>query len=325
MHLRVKTSLAALALVGCAAKYHTVHGGQGGLAGNAGTNVGSEDGQGKVPENLPPAAGLEIVIGDSVVSQVKVGQTFILRPTAATMDGDDVSQQGCPNPGIVSAAYTVDDDSALTVGRTGPDDCGSLAKSDSLSKPGTYTVTLVVKTGENETAKAEATLVVQAADASDLGSPTAAGFVVQANPLVVHPGESVDITGDCAGGEVRWDFGDGISGEDSPVQHSFAATGAYLIQGMCTRPGQTPLAGSATVTVVPASAGTSGAGADEEKAGDPLPPQDQGDNSGIAGDDGSSSTSSPADTSAGKDKDGSTGPQQTPQQTPFQGKNEGVI
>ena len=111
------------------------------------------------PANQGPQAKVEVLLADKLVEKVATGSTVTIRPSKDTMDGEDsVNQDTCPNPGIVRVDFDFGDGKFTSVTRKG---CEALSVTHTYSRAGSYVVTMIVYTGENEQVKASRNLTVE--------------------------------------------------------------------------------------------------------------------------------------------------------------------
>lgn len=108
--------------------------------------------------NGPPVAGVEIMRNGVPTNQSIVNEGVTIRPTVETIDADDKSMTGCINAGITKVDYDFGDGGKQSFERLKP--CDPLDVPHIYVAVGTFTVTMIVHTAENETAQASVQLVV---------------------------------------------------------------------------------------------------------------------------------------------------------------------
>lgn len=202
-----------------------------------------------VVANLPPTARLEAIKDGYSITMVRVGMGITLRPSLDTLDADDVGRSSCTNPGIVRAAYDVGGLGSPTVVRT--QGCESLGVPWTFQTPGVVTVSLVVTSNENETARAQLTLIVTSGAADEVNG---GGLTISAVPMIQIVGREITFTSRCeAAGTVRttWNFGDSRSGEGRETRHRYQAQGQYEVRATCTSSTGRTFVAVVTVVVVP--------------------------------------------------------------------------
>jgi hypothetical protein len=301
--------LAATVLsTGCVAKYRTIHKAQ---AGEGAEPNNSDDATPAKPDAAPehPSAGLEIIFDGKSVTKVEAGTPFIMQPTKDTLDPDNRADD-CTNPGIVSALYKASNGDILSAEREIKPACDKgLEVTHTIANPGTYVITLQVKTDENESAEATATLIVFAKGSS---STVEGGLVVKADPLVVSIGETVDFSAVCADGQdvtITWDFGDAATGSGKKTTHAYATVGSKIAKAKCEKPGLDDMHGSVTVVVLPGNKDEGDTSTGDDDSGDSstsVPPN--GDGNGDDDDGGDDGDDKPSDDGDGGDEgDGDTG------------------
>lgn len=242
LHL-MATLLAGVLIIGCAARYHTVHERSGGE--NAGGTPSASSDQTRRP-GLPSAAVEVIDEHGASVRRVAAGRPFTVQPTKDSRDADDPPPSACRNPGLVAASYTFGGGSPLA--STGAGACPPLAVSHQLPDPGVTTIVMVVTSDEGETAEAMMTLAVY-----DPAQPEGndSGLTINAEPMSTRPGEPVSFSGDCAeAAKIEWDFGDGNQQTGASVVHAFATPGPFTVAARCPQTQEDGwLEGSLTVIV----------------------------------------------------------------------------
>jgi hypothetical protein len=243
LQLHLTAILMAGVLIGCAARYHTVHDKNGGES--AGGDPAASADQTRRP--APPSAAVEVIDEHgSSVRRVAAGRPFTVQPTKDSRDGDDPPSAACRNPGLRAASYTFAGGSPLASSGAGA--CPSLAVSHQLPDPGVTTIVMVVTSDEGETAEAMMTLAVY-----DPAQPEAndSGLTISAEPMSTRPGEPVSFSGDCAeAAKIEWDFGDGSEQTGASVVHAFATAGPFTVVARCPETqGDGWLEGKLTVVV----------------------------------------------------------------------------
>ncbi len=184
-------------------------------------------------DNAAPTARVEVIWKNESVVKVRVNEPTIIRPTADTVDPDDVGKSPCANPGIVKAAYDVGHEAAPSAERASG--CEPLSVPYTFTKTGDYEITMVVTSNENETATAKMTVTVIAADAPLYDGD--GGFTITADPMIGGKDQVFTFTGYCALKKehvITWEFGDGKGGEGVVVTHAYAELGPHDVKGHCT-------------------------------------------------------------------------------------------
>jgi hypothetical protein len=192
---------------------------------------GGKDGE-LPPDNAAPTARIEVIWKNESVIKVRVNEPTSIRPTADTVDPDDVGKSACANPGIVKAAFDVAHEAAPVVERTG---CEPLSTPYTFTHTGEYLITMVVTSNEGETATAQMTLTVVAADAPlDAGD---GGFTIVGNPAIGGKDQVFTFVGYCAlvkAHTISWDFGDAKDAQGDTVTHVYEQLGAHAVKAACT-------------------------------------------------------------------------------------------
>jgi len=211
-----------------------------------------------VPHNLPPTAGLEVIYGGKSVTKIKVGTPVKVRPTADTMDADDYGRSSCANPGIVQADYDLGNDAKPTTKRD--QGCEDLGVPHTFTKIGTFRLTLIVLTNENEQATAAMTLIVH-----DGTEPDDGGFRVNAHPMIGTVQNDITFDGICdtrkGVKKITWNFADASVGEGARVTHRYGAEGQYTVNAICESNDGKSWEAQVTIVIVPGTVGRPPVGA----------------------------------------------------------------
>jgi PKD repeat protein len=215
-------------------------------------NPGSPNGSG-------PTARVEVVWNGKSVTQVKVNEPTIIRPSTDTLDPDDIGKSDCTNPGIVKATYQIAQEASPAVDRGVR--CEPLSTPYTFKTEGVYVISMTVTSNEGETAVASMTLrVVNEQNQNDFG-----GFTITANPLLAKVNQNIQFEGICttpAAKVIRWKFADGAEGEGVTTSHAYGKSGSYLIQAQCQETTGANRTWEASLTVVVM---------DEVPSGAPIP------------------------------------------------------
>ncbi len=199
-------------------------------------------------ENAGPTAAIEVIKDGRYVTKVRVQEPTQIRPTADTVDPDDIGKSQCPNPGIFRAQYQIGTEASPEVNRGAA--CDELGVPYSFKTPGDYLITMTVTTEEGETAIASMTLHVVAANAP---LDEDGGFMIKANPLIVGIGQEVNLNGICTTKKahtISWQYGDGETGEGASTKHAYGKKGSYRIEAVCRETVSGGSSWNASVTVV---------------------------------------------------------------------------
>lgn len=199
-------------------------------------------------EKAAPTAAIEVIKGGQSVTKVRVNEPTTIRPTADTLDPDDVGKSSCANPGIVRAQYQVASEATPEVNRG--TNCDDLGVPYTFKTAGDYLLTMIVTTEEGETAQSSMTLHVIAANAP---ADEDGGFMIKANPLIVGIGQEVSLNGICTTNkpnQIVWNYGDGTNGEGANSKHAYGKTGSYRIDATCKETVANGRSWTASVTVV---------------------------------------------------------------------------
>lgn len=239
--LALSATSAAVMLLSCRpAQYEIIRGQTGGSPGdpsapfvNPGTTPPPTMNTPVVPNNMPPTARIEVIWNNEPVTRVKINENVEIRPSLDTVDPDDVGVVSCVNPGIIKAEYDIGmgGDKRIAERQRG---CEPLGVPYRFTTPGSYEISLIVTSNENETAWATMTVLV-----FDGNTPPAnqGGFTIQAHPLLVGIGEAVNFWGTCTLGQtqvINWQFGDGGTATGPVVTHVYQSIGQYRVDAVCT-------------------------------------------------------------------------------------------
>jgi len=193
-----------------------------------------------------PTARIEVIWEGQSVTQVKVNSPTLIRPTADTVDPDDLGKTDCPNPGITAAQYQIAGEASPVVDRG--DRCEALSVPYTFKTVGDYFIEMTVTSNEGEKAVASMTLRVVNDEVSDFG-----GFTITANPLLAKVKQSIDFTGLCTTKNpkvIAWKFADGNEGEGDGTRHAYERTGSYKVEAQCSETVGNKRIWKAAVTVV---------------------------------------------------------------------------
>lgn len=194
-----------------------------------------------------PTARVEVVWNGRSVTQVKVNEPTIIRPSADTLDPDDLGLSECTNPGIAKAAYQIAEEASPVVDRG--DRCEALSTPYTFKTEGVYLISMTVTSNEGETAMATMTLrVVGESNPDGFG-----GFTITAIPLLAKVNQKIDFEGICttpSAKVIRWTFADGAAGEGVITNHAYANQGSYLVEAKCEETQGEKRTWDASVTVV---------------------------------------------------------------------------
>lgn len=258
------------------------------------TNLGPTDPGPPAPlaANVPPTARVEIIWDGQSVTKVRVNHPVTIRPTADTVDPDDIGKTQCANPGIVTADYTVESNKPSA---SRPLGCESLGVPYTFTKTGEYTVDMLVTSNENETAFASMTVLVLS-ETAPLNND--GGFTIQAIPMLAKAGEEVGFYGFCQTKKahtVSWTYGDNAAGVGAETKHAYASEGQYRVDATCTETDNNGRSWKAALTIV--------------IIGDSvvIPGQPTGPTPPVGGDDSIGSDDSGSDDGSGGGDDGDPG------------------
>lgn len=198
---------------------------------------------------IPPTARVEVMDRGVSVTWTYVGNHVDIRPSNDTLDPDYLGKEDCDHPGLIAAEYDLGNGVKPTINR---ENCSTLASSDQVfNSPGDYVITMVVKSKDNEQAKASMTLRV--VDRSTPVSQVEGGFTIHGRPLLVGLNQPIIFTGICElKGKliISWDYADGGNGVGSVTQHGYAHEGQYVVNATCSSQSGKKMQASLTVVVI---------------------------------------------------------------------------
>lgn len=182
--------------------------------------------------NVPPTAGLEVILNGQPVTIVRVNSSVTVKPTWDTLDPDDIGRSQCTNPGIVRAAYSLDNNAAPVAERV--NGCEALSVPHVFTRTGEFELTMIVTSNENETAYASMTIVVVDETEPLTGD---GGLKITADPMLPSTGQIVTFTAVCdlkKTHSVTWTFGDGTTAQGKVVNHAYNREGQFRVDATCT-------------------------------------------------------------------------------------------
>ena len=201
------------------------------------------------PGSTPPTANIVVVHQNKAVTSVPVGQVVSLRPSADTLDPDDIGRSDCSHPGVVAASYDVVNLPGIDVRREVG--CESLDVETKFDRPGTYVVTLEVTDNDGEQASSTMTLVVVPNTEPVTSVP--GGFTIVAKPLLVELGEPVSLEGFCELSppqEITWKVPGVADQRGQTISHSFQRTGPATVVAYCVGRNNVELEASLQIVVI---------------------------------------------------------------------------
>ena len=199
-------------------------------------------------KTMAPTARVEVIDRGVSVTWVYAGTRVDIKPSSDTLDPNYIGKSDCENPGIISANYLLGTQSNPSVKRSG---CSSLATTGHTFKtPGDYIIKMTVNSEDNESAIA--TMTLRVVDKSVTPSQVEGGFTIHAKPLLVGINQPVTFTGICElKGKltISWDYGDARDGVGAVTQHSYAASGQYVVNAKCSNDAGRKMNASVSVVV----------------------------------------------------------------------------
>ena len=199
--------------------------------------------------NSPPTARVEVIWNNESVARVRVNQPVEIRPSADTVDPDDIGTSECANPGIVKAEYEIGAGGDKRLAER-PQGCESLGVPYTFTSPGNYQISMIVTSNEEEPAWASITLLVYDGPTPP---PSDGDFTIRAHPMLAGVGQVVSFWGTCTLGRtqiITWQFGDGGSATGRVVTHAYQAPGQYQVDATCTDESGRSQSAKLTIVVV---------------------------------------------------------------------------